>query len=180
MRDQLKNLTEKDYWVYGINESDFDHAVDLVRELIDARIEQYEKEAARVRAERPDVVDTFIDVVAYYRYKDNQYLWQFALWRLQGLIEAVIAHQLIEGKESKKLFGLKAKLEELQRSGYSITAVEIDELILWANLRNAISHAPPERYSPGPLREEDIVEYHGFVKELYLRWQQERPHAVKA
>ena len=179
MRDQLRDLTEKDYWVCGITEADFDHIVDLVRELIGARIEQHEKEMERDWAKSPDAVDTFSDVVAYYMYTDNQYLWHFALWRLQGLIEAVIAHQLIEGKGSKKLFGLKAKLEELQRSGYSITAVEIGELILWANLRNAISHAPPERGNPGPLREEDIVEYHGFVKELYLRWQQERPYAVK-
>lgn len=34
--DQLRDITEKKYWVYGITEPDFDHAVDLVRELIDA------------------------------------------------------------------------------------------------------------------------------------------------
>lgn len=36
MRDLLRDITEKKYWVYGITEPDFDHAVDLVRELIDA------------------------------------------------------------------------------------------------------------------------------------------------
>lgn len=47
VRDQLRDLTEKEYWVYGITETDFDYAVDLVREMIDARTEQYEKEAAK-------------------------------------------------------------------------------------------------------------------------------------
>ncbi len=177
MRDQLKNLTEKDYWVYGIKDSDFDHAIALVQEMIDARNEQYEKEAARVRAESPDVAEDILDDVAYYRYTDDQYLWQFSLWRLQGLIEAVIAHQLIEAKNTKKLFGLKAKLEALQEFGYSIEQHEIDELLLWASLRNALSHAPPEQYRPAPLREEDIVEYHQFIKGLHLRWQKEKVSA---
>lgn len=177
MRDQLKNLTEKDYWVYGVTESDFDHAITIVREMIDARTEQYKTEEARVRAESPDVADDILDDVAYYRYTDNEYLWQFALWRLQGLIEAVIAHQLVETSATKKLFGLKAKLEALQGFGYSIEKQEIDELLLWANLRNALSHAPPEQFRPAPLWEEDIVEYQAFVKELYLRWQKEKASA---
>lgn len=180
MRDQLKELTEKDYWVYGITENDFDHSVTLVRELIDARTEQYDKKAERVRAENPDAADDILDDAAYYRYTDNQYLWQFVLWRLQGLIEAVIAHQLIESNDGKKLFGLRAKLKALQENGYSITSEETDELILWANLRNAISHAPPEQYRPGPLREEDVIEYQAFIKGLYARWQNEQPHADEA
>jgi len=180
MRNRLKNLTEKDYWVYGIKESDFDHSLNLVREMIDARTEQYEKEAALVKKEQPDVADDILDDVAYYRYTDNQYLWQFALWRLQGLIEAVIAHQLVEAENSKKLFGLRAKLEALQNNGYSISSEEIAELALWADLRNAISHAPPEQYRPTPLSEEDIVEYYNFVKGLYCRWQNEKGNQENA
>jgi len=180
VRGQLKNLTEKAYWVYGIADPDFDHAVALVREMIDARDEQYEKEAATARAENPDVADDILDDVAYYRYTDNQYLWQFALWRLQGLIEAIIAHQLINSGAEQKLFGLKAKLEALQSNGYTVTDEEIEELLLWANLRNALSHAPPERFRPGPLMEEDVVEYLAFVKALYFRWKNEKPDSHQA
>jgi len=175
VRDQLKNLTEDDYWVYGITESDFDHAVELVREMIDARTEQYKVQEAKVRLENPEAADDILDDVAYYLYTDNQYLWQFALWRLQGLIEAVIAHQLVKTGNTKKLFGLKSKLEALAEQGYSINQQEIDELLLWANLRNAVSHAPPEQYRPVPITENDIIEYQTFVKELYLRWQKEKP-----
>jgi len=176
VREQLKELTEEDYWVYGITEDDFEHSVSLVREMIDARTEQYEKEAAKIRAESPDVADDILDDIAYYSYTDNQYLWQFALWRLQGLIEAVIAHQLIENN-GQRLFGLRAKLEALRHNGYSISTEEMEELILWANLRNSISHAPPEQYRPVPLREEDIMEYQTFIKKLYDRWQKEQQHA---
>jgi len=180
MREQLKNLTESDYWVYGISEGDFDHAVDLVKAMIDARTEQYEREAKQIREENPEDAEDILDDVGYYRYTDNQYLWQFCLWRLQGLIEAVIAHQLIQVKTSKKLFGLKAKLEVLMKAGYSISSDEIDELILWADLRNALSHAPPEQYRPAPIREEDIIEYQKFVKSLFCRWQNQKPKRSKA
>ena len=87
MRDQLKNLTEKDYWVYGVTEPDFDHAINIVREMIDARTEQYKAEEARVREVSPDVAGDILDDVAYYRYTDNQYLWQFSLWRLKVLLK---------------------------------------------------------------------------------------------
>ncbi|MDI5892819.1 hypothetical protein [Halomonas rhizosphaerae] len=177
MREQLRDLTEKVYWVYGITEPDFDHAVDLAREMIDARTEQYEIEAAKVREESPDIAGDILDDVACYRYTDNQYLWQFALWRLQGLIEAVIAHQLMDVGAGKILFGLKAKLEALQSKGYTVEVEGIEELILWANLRNTLSRAPPEQYRPAPLREEDVVEYLGFVKDLYFRWNKEKTDA---
>jgi len=61
VRDQLKSLTEKDYWVYGITESDFDHAITIVRKMIDARTQQYKEKEARVRAESPDVADDILD-----------------------------------------------------------------------------------------------------------------------
>ena len=174
MREQLKNLTEKEYWVYGITERDFDHAVDLVREMIEARNEQLQNLKNRVQTESPDLAAEILDDVIYYRYTDNQYLWQFSLWRLQGLIEAVISHQLIGDNHNQSLIGLKSKLEKLKTLGYSIEENEIDELLIWAKLRNALSHAPPEQYRPAPLCEEDIIEYKQIVKGLYVRWQKQK------
>ncbi|HCH1562970.1 TPA: hypothetical protein NKQ32_004534 [Vibrio parahaemolyticus] len=60
MREQLKNLTENDYWVYGVTESDFDHAVSIVREMIEARNHQYESEVARVRSESSEIADDIL------------------------------------------------------------------------------------------------------------------------
>ena len=177
MRDNLKNLTERDYWIYGISKSDFDHVVTLVRDLIDARSEQYQMKAKKVRSENPDVADDILDDVAYYTHIDNQFLWQFALWRLQGLLEAVIAYQLIK-ENGNKLLGLNKKLKALKKNGYSLSNEEYEELSLWAKLRNVISHAPPEQIKPAPIGEEDIVEYCLFVKKLYARWISERDHLL--
>ena len=175
MRKELKDLTEKDYWVYGITESDFDYTISLVRNLIQARSEQYERKAESVRASS-DHADDVLDDVAYYKNTENLYLWQFSLWRLQGLIEAVISHQLIIKQCTKKLFGLKHKLNELKRCGYTVEQDEIDELLLWASLRNAISHAPPEQHRPVIMGEADIVEYCEFIRSLYVRWKNESPN----
>ncbi|PHQ88381.1 MAG: hypothetical protein COB42_08945 [Sulfurimonas sp.] len=180
MRKQLKGLTEEDYWLYGIKETDFDHAINLVKEMVEARIEQYEKQATEIRKREmePDVLDEILADTSYYIDIDNQYLWHFALWRLQGLFEAVITHQLIDLKDSKKLFGLKSKLIALKKNGYSINKNEIDELTLWANLRNAISHSPPEQYAPTSLSEKDITEYYNFIKSLYQRWKIEKVNKI--
>ena len=101
MRDELKNLTEDDYWVYGISEGDFDYTVQLVREMIHARSEEYETIQQKIRTESPDVADDILDDVGYYRGIKNQYLWEFALWRLQGLLEAVITYQCESRVESE-------------------------------------------------------------------------------
>ena len=174
MRDRLKNISESDYWVYGISEDDFDHTVNIVDGAINARTEQYQKKAAKIRKEHPDTADEILDDIAYYHYTDDQYLWHFCLWRLQGLLEAVIVHQLIKNDRSKNLFGLRSKLEALEESGFTISALEKEELLLWANLRNAFSHAPPEQYRPTGLNEDDIFEYQQFIKCLYHRWKNEK------
>lgn len=175
MRAILKELTEEDCWVYGIREDDFHHAVRLVKEMIQARYEQYKRKEGKVRLESPDIADDILDDVAYYSYTDNQYLWHFALWRLQGLLEAVIVHQLIDDEKCMQLTGLKAKLYALRKVGrYSVSEDEINELMLWAKLRNAISHAPPEQYRPSPLGEEDVIEYQQLVLRFYSRWIKEK------
>lgn len=172
MRERLRDLTEEDYWVYGITERDFPHAIGLVREMLKARAEQWERHAERVRKEHPDVAEDMLDDPAYYRYTDEQYLWTFSLWRLQGLLEAVIAHQLLELDDGQRLPGLRAKLDAVEEAGYELHEEEREELIAWANLRNSLSHAPPEVFRPVPLLEEDIVEYHDLVFSLYQRWTQ--------
>jgi len=68
------------------------------------------------------------------------------------------------------LIGLKAKVEQLELFGYTLDHSEKEELFLWANLRNTISHAPPEQYRPSPLCEEDVIEYKQLILKLYNRW----------
>lgn len=170
MREDLKELTEQNYWVYGITKHDFSHAVRLVQEMIEARAEQWNSYARKVRAENPQNLDDILDDPAYYRYTDEQFLWTFSLWRLQGLIEAVITYQLLEHTTAKRLIGLKAKLAALREAGFTLSDNEYDELIHWANLRNALTHAPPEVFRPVPLMETDVIEYREILEKLYSRW----------
>lgn len=174
MRDGLKEITEQKYWVYGITDRDFHHAVQLVQEVIEARTEQWDRYARKVREESPDIADEILDDPAYYRGTDHFFLWTFALWRLQGLIEAVITFKLLDHTTEKLPNGFKAKLKALRKAGFTLSDCEYDELIHWANLRNALTHAPPEVFRPVLLMETDVIEYRELLVKLYLRWIDEK------
>ena len=174
MRNGLKEITEQKYWVYGITDRDFHHAVQLVQEVIEARTEQWDRYARKVREESPDIADEILDDPAYYRGTDHFFLWTFALWRLQGLIEAVITFKLLDHTTEKLPNGFKAKLKALRKAGFTLSDCEYDELIHWANLRNALTHAPPEVFRPVLLMETDVIEYRELLVKLYLRWIDEK------
>lgn len=64
------------------------------------------------------------------------------------------------------LNGLRKKLEEVTKQEYTIDREDYDELLEWANLRNALSHFPPEQYRPAWLLREDLIEYYDLVKKV--------------
>lgn len=175
MRPELRGLTERDYWVYGVRPWDFDHTVELVRSFVHARFELFrqEAEATRAGASNPEWADEVLDDPAYYTYIDAQYAWQFCLWRLQGILEGIISRTLLRRTAATPTLGLKARLKSLRRAGYTLSKAEEAELLDWAALRNALSHAPPERYRPGPLTEEDALEYRDLARGLAERWYEE-------
>jgi hypothetical protein len=181
MRDELKRITESDYWVYGLNEEDFAYTLGLAHELIEARQNELERQKQQVEivSEGPDPVDEeslkealdeVISDMAYYTYIDIQYVWHFCLWRLQAIFEGLITYAFLPAKPTKPLMGLKAKLDAMRAAGYSINQQDYDELIAWAKLRNSLSHAPPEQYRPGPLDEQDAIEYKEFVESICCKW----------
>jgi hypothetical protein len=140
---------------------------------MDASFELFRQEAERVRASQPEHADDILDDVGYYTYVEAQYLWQFCLWRMQGILEAVICNRLLPkdkpgSRRARSKLG--ARLDAVRAAGYTISEAESTELLAWAALRNALSHAPPEQYRPGPLAEEDVVEYRRLVGELIERW----------
>ncbi len=180
MRKSLKEITEKNYWVYGITERDFDHAVQLVQEMIEARTDQWNRYERKVIEECPDDADDILDDPAYYRGLDQLFLWTFSVWRLQGLIEAVITYQLLDHTTAKRLNGFKAKLVALRKAGFTLSESEYDELIHWVKLRNALTHAPPEVFRPVLLMETDVIEYRGILKKLYFRWIGEKGNRKEA
>ena len=48
--------------------------------------------------------------------------------------------------------------------GYSIDRKDYLEIIDWGQLRNALSHFPPEQYRPAGLTRDDLGEYLSLVE----------------
>lgn len=169
MRAELLGISEKEYWVYGPKEEDFSFTIDLVEGFILANQEKLQGSIDELY-KREDIDDQSAcevhDDLAHYAWVNEQYLWQFCLWRLQGIFESIIIVDIAPKKPHKKLLGIKAKVNFLKRLGFKLTPDEEAELTAWADLRNALSHAPPEQYSPGPLRKEDVHEYAAFLRNL--------------
>jgi len=170
MRDQLREIGEADYWVYGLSVSDFDYTVSLARGLVAAKRAEFKRYEAETRASSPEAADDILDDVAYYNWVDTQYVWHFCLWRLQAVFEGLLVYRLLPEDQRAGLIGLRAKLDAVRRAGYVIADELYSELLMWARVRNALSHAPPEQFAPGPLKEEDVLEYQALVSGLCATW----------
>ncbi len=154
---------------------DFDYILDLIQKYIDFGEKDLESKKKKAIEDDPDLVclGEYISDIAHYKWVDEQFLWQFALWRFQGIFEGIINTKLLPEELRKDYGGLKTKLNGLEEAGYILTEEESRELRDWATLRNILSHTPPECYRPGPLREEDVLEYMEFLKTLLARWLQQ-------
>ena len=172
MRDSLKKLTEKDYWVYGLSQDDFDYTVEIATTFIQNNQKNLQAEIEQAKIDYPEE-DIWCEIqsdLAHYAWVKEQYLWQFCLWRLQGIFESLIVYSFLPEPPKKKLIGMKAKLRAATEVGFQLKPEENEELLLWAELRNAISHAPPEKYRPLVMTKEDINEYVSLLKSICERW----------
>jgi hypothetical protein len=179
MREELKKITEDNYWCYGLNETDFDFTLRLTQEYILCRRHELEREKEKAISDYPDpkIHGEIISDLAHYTWVNAQYLWEFCLWRFQGIFEGLIIHVFLPKRPKKKMLGLKAKLDAIIKTGYRLENNEYEELIEWANLRNALSHAPPEQYRPAPLKKSDVLEYKNLLVKLCKRWRSEKKDA---
>lgn len=169
MRPELKNFN---WFVYGLDESDFDYTIELIREIMqDRKVHLQEKlnevvvygpDGKPVDKQSPDAADAYDDLI-YYHHIGNEYLWHFGLWRIQGIFEGILKEKFFPGK---RLSGLLKKLQVVEDQGFEINRTDKEELLDWASLRNALSHAPPEAYRPLALTEEDLTEYIDLVKRI--------------
>jgi hypothetical protein len=168
MRDRLKNFN---WHIHGPSEVDIDYIHEMVKKTIEDRNKILDERKARVEKENPEMAPDILNDTCYYHGLQNLILWQFALWRLQGIFEGLmILKYLRDPSLSKKLIGLKAKLRKMIDSGYTISPDDYDALIEWGELRNALSHCPPEWYGYVDLFEADILEYISLIKKVIFVW----------
>ena len=172
MREELLSFCEKDYWVYGPDESDFDFTFNLVKELIKNNQRNLQKEIKQAKLDYPeeDIWGEIQSDFAHYAWVNEQYLWQFCLWRIQGIFEALLINVFLPEPPTKKLIGLYSKINEAKKAGFELTEKQEEELFNWAKLRNALTHAPSEQYHPAPIGEDDIFEYIEFIKSICIKW----------
>jgi hypothetical protein len=170
MRNELKNF---EWFTYGLTSDDFDYIIRLINEMIDSRIDIYKQHEVKVKNENPEFADDALDDIAYYVSVDIEYMWEFCLWRLQGIFEGIITTRFlsnIDQKIKKSLIGLKSKLDKMKEEGFAINIDDYNELLEWGRLRNALSHCPPEQYRPIALGEDDINDYVSLVKKVISVW----------
>jgi hypothetical protein len=169
MRQELKNYK---WHVYGLSESDFDYTIRLVKDMVKARYRDHLQCAEKLKKEEPYAED-ILDDVSYYLWVDIQYFWDFCLWRMQAIFEGMITEGFLSHLPKKNMIGLKSKLVAMKEAGYSIEKNLFEEILSWGNLRNALSHCPPEQYRPSILCEDDIYELLDVIKKILVVWRKE-------
>ncbi len=167
MRDALRNLSDSKYWVYGPSTYEFDSVVELIQKYSDYADECIDRRTsdAEVPAEFEEAHAEVSSDLRYYCYIEKGLLWSFALWRLQGMFEALLASHYLRGTQMRRL-GLKGKLRALREAGYELPIAQQEELLRWAALRNLLSHMPPEHYHPIAVDREDMEEFVVLLKSV--------------
>ena len=181
MRETLRQLNDGEYWVYGPSVYEFDNVMELMQkysDYADASIEQMTK-ATSVPEELADAHAEVSSDLRYYNYIEKGLLWSFALWRIQGMFEALLVSHYLPNKPPKPLIGLRSKLQAIATAGYVTAAEQEEELLAWGNLRNLLSHMPPEHYRPIAVDREDIEEYVCLLKVVCASWTEQRSRVCK-
>jgi hypothetical protein len=159
-----------DWHIYNLSDSDYDYTIELIDRIISDRKKEIDRVVKKIElknknSKSPHKDDTGEEIsdVRYYSYIDEQFLWQFALWRLQGIFEGILSQNF---EQTTNVFGLKAKLDKLRKANIELNSDDYNEILSWAKLRNSLSHLPPEQYRPGNLIRSDLVEYLELIKRI--------------
>jgi len=176
MRPELAKAADTKYWLYGLSEYDFGYTIELIDRFIAPAQREVEAQRKHIAENHPNssIHAEAVGDLAYYTWLEQHYFWHFGLWRMQGVLEGLIESTFLPpSARGKTLLGLRAKLDAMRQAGYSVTDEDAAELLRWANLRNTLSHAPPEQYRPIHLDREDLLEYKAFVESLCKVWRQQ-------
>lgn len=181
MREALRQLNDGEYWVYGPGVHEFDNVIELIQKYSDYADSCIEKMTSddSVPEEFEEAHMEVSSDLHYYNYIEKGLLWSFALWRLQGMFEALLISYYLPTKPSKPLIGLRSKLTAITAAGYVTSAEHEAELVEWGNLRNLLSHMPPEQYHPIAVDREDIDEYVDILKTVCESWKRQRERICK-
>jgi hypothetical protein len=144
---------------------------DLTRRLAHSHMDASQADTAALTAKGQDEL---IDDVLWYTHIDNLYLNDYLVWRLQGIFESLITTFFLPQSPQQHWSGLKSRLNAMKKVGYTIAHADEEELLAWAKLRNALSHALPGGYQPFRIYEEDLLQYKDLLKRQCKHWRVEQ------
>lgn len=176
MREVLRKLKDGEYWIYGPSAHEFENVIEFIQRLSDYADECIDRMTSNEDVD-PELTEAHEEVssdLRYYNHIEKGLLWSFALWRLQGMLEATIVDHYLLNRPTKPLVGLRSKISALLADGYTISKKHDADLHAWANLRNLLSHMPPEHYRTVAIDRYDIDEYVALLKAVCAIWSVER------
>lgn len=160
MRDELKKLASESRIP---DAGDFSDTLWIAKNFHSGRLELALKHQREAEKESKTEEELWIvaDDIHFYAAQEVGLVWHFCLWRLHAILEGIITGRFLHSRGvSKRLPGLKAKLDALHEARYTIDAADYSELLEWAKVRNQLSHFPPPSYGFGPLEYADVEEYY--------------------
>ena len=180
MREALRKIEDGEYWVYGPTVGELDRVLELVQKYSDYADTCVERlaDGTEVPAEFADAHAEVSSDLRYYNYLEKGLLWSFALWRLQGVFEAMLVSTFLPTKPAKPLVGLRSKLDAVGAAGYLLKPELERDLLAWGRLRNILSHMPPEQYRPIAIDRQDVEEYLALLKQVCGEWEAQRAHGL--
>lgn len=177
MREELSNIIDGEYWVYGPSTYEFHFVINFIQKCSDYADESVSL-AVKQMYENPEYEDAAHEGssdLAYYNYIEKGLLWSFALWRIQGLFEAKLVNSFLVNQPAKPLVGFKSKILAVIETGYALPEHLVSELSQWAKLRNLLSHAPPEHFSPIAIHRQDVEEYVSLLERVCALLDEQKP-----
>ncbi len=177
MRKELRDLVDCEYWIYGPAVHEFHFVIELIQKYSDYADESVSRtvEALYQDPAHEDAANEVSSDLAYYNHIEKGLLWSFALWRIQGLFEALLVDGFLPNKPAKPLVGFKSKILAISNAGYSLPEELHAELSQWATLRNLLSHAPPEHFRPIAVDRQDVEEYIQLLEKVCALLEQQKP-----
>lgn len=166
MRPELLKPYER---IYPLSEYDFNRTLDLC-----ARLAQSHRsaESASIAGLVDDPSQTAIEIISdvqFYAVQDSLYVWHYGLLRCHAIFETLIGEVFLAPGGGVPR-GLTARLQEMDRRSFPMSADDKADLDRWYRLRNELAHDVPDHYYGSRLEESDVQDFVDVLKRIIARW----------
>jgi hypothetical protein len=155
--------------IYPLCEYDFDRTLDLCARLAQSHRSAESASIAGLVDDRSQTAIEIISDVQFYALQDSLYVWHYGLLRCHAIFETLIGEVFLAPGGGVPR-GLTARLQEMDRRGFPMSADEKAGLDQWYRLRNELAHDVPDHYHGSRLEQSDVQEFVDLLKRIIARW----------